>query len=192
MPEALVAEFVSIMDVVSQWAIPLAMLLIITWGAYKRVPMYESFVTGAKEGFGIAVMIIPYLVAMLFVIKIFVASGIFDDMKYGLSLAMQAIGLGGYTESLDLMPLAFTKPLTGSGARAVMLEIFDQHGPDSFLGMTASIMMGSTETTFYILTVYYGAVQIKKFRHSLAACLWADAAGITASIIVGYLLYSGR
>ncbi len=186
------ASFIAAMDVVSQWAIPAAILLIITWGAYKRVPMYESFVTGAKEGFGIAVMIIPYLVAMLFVIKVFVASGIFNDMKYGISIAMQTVGLGAYTESLDLLPLAFTKPLTGSGARAVMVEIFDVHGPDSFLGMTASIMMGSTETTFYIITVYFGAVSIKKIRHTLAACLWADVAGIAAAIVVGYALYAGR
>jgi len=179
-------------DVVSQWAIPAAILLIITWAAVKRVPMYESFVTGAKEGFGIAIMIIPYLVAMLFVIKVFMASGIFDDMKYGLVLAMQTVGLDAYTDSLDLLPLAFTKPLTGSGARAVMLDIFDRHGPDSFLGMTASIMMGSTETTFYVLTVYFGAVQIKKIRHTLAACLWTDVVGVVAAIFFGYLFYGGR
>jgi spore maturation protein SpmB len=179
-------------DVVSQWAIPLAILLIVTWAAAKGVPMYESFVTGAKEGFGIAIMIIPYLVAMLFVVKLFMASGIFDDLKYGLVLAMQNIGLGAYTESLDLLPLAFTKPLTGSGARAVMIEIFDQHGPDSFLGMTASIMMGSTETTFYVLTVYFGAVQIKKIRHTLAACLWTDVVGVLTAITFGYLFYAGR
>lgn len=180
------------LDIVSQWAIPALILLIILWAAVNRVPMYESFVTGAKEGFGIAVMIIPYLVAMLFVVKVFMASGIFDDLKIGLVYAMQTIGLGAYTQSLDLLPLAFTKPLTGSGARAVMVDMFEQHGPDSFLGMTASIMMGSTETTFYVLTVYYGAVQIKKIRHTLAACLLTDVIGVTAAIIIGYILYGGR
>ena len=89
-------------------------------------------------------MIIPYLVAMLFVIKVFMASGIFEDIKYGLTAAMQSAGLGEYTETLDLLPLVLTKPLTGSGARAVLLDLFDQHGPDSFLGLTASILMGST------------------------------------------------
>jgi spore maturation protein B len=180
------------LDFVSQWAIPTIILVFIVTAALKRVPMYESFVTGAKEGFNIAIMIIPYLVAMLFVVKVFMASGLFDDIKYGLVLAMQQLGLGAYTESLDLLPLAFTKPLTGSGARALMVDMFETHGPDSFIGMTASIMMGSTETTFYILTVYYGAVQIKKFRHTLAACLLTDVVAVTAAIFFGYLLYGGR
>ena len=185
-------EFVQILEFINQWTIPAAILLIITAAAYKRVPMYESFLIGAKEGFGIAIMIIPYLVAILFAIKVFMASGIFDDLKYGIGFVMQAVGMGAYTESLELLPLAFSRPLTGGGARGVMLEIFDRHGPDSYLGMAASIMMGGTDTTFYILTVYFGAVQIKKFRHTLAACLWADLAGITAALVVGYLLYGGR
>ncbi len=151
--------------------------------------MYESFVTGAKEGFDVAIMIIPYLVAMLFVIKVFMASEIFDDVTQGLGWAMAQVGLGEYTESLQLLPLALTRPLTGGGARGVMLEIFDAHGPDSFLGLTASLMMGSTETTFYILTVYFGAVNIKKLRHAMPACLIADAVGIFSAVILGYLLF---
>src|ERR1700760_1825267 len=180
------------MEAVSQWAIPALVLLVILTAAYKRVPMYESFVTGAKEGFGVAVMIIPYLGAIFFAIKVFIASGMFDDIKYGLTLAMNSIGLGAYTESLDLLPLAMTKPLTGSGARGIMLEIFHLHGPDSFLGKTASIMMGSSETTFYILTVYCGAVGVKNIRHTLIACLCADAAGMGTAIVLGYLMYHGR
>jgi spore maturation protein B len=180
-----------ILDVISQWTIPAAILVIVVWAAHKQVPMYESFVTGAKEGFSIAVMIIPYLVAMLLVIKVFIASGILDDFKHGLAAAMQVAGLGGHTESLDLLPLAVTRPLTGGGSRAVLLEIFKLHGPDSFIGNTASIMMGSSETTFYILTIYFGAVQIKKIRHTLAACLAADVAGIFVAIALGYLLFGG-
>jgi spore maturation protein SpmB len=190
--EKAMPSFFVILEAVSQWMIPATILLIIVWAACKRVPLYESFVTGAKEGFQIAVMIIPYLVAMLFVIKVFMASGIFEDIKYGLTLAMQSAGLGDYAETLDLLPLVLTKPLTGSGARAVLLDLFDQHGADGFLGLTASIFMGSTETTFYLLTVYYGAVQVKKFRHTLAACLWTDFVAICAAIMVGYLLYGGR
>lgn len=178
-----------VLESISQWAIPALIMVIILAAKRKRVPMYESFVTGAKEGFNVAVMIIPYLVAILFAIKVFVASGIFDDIKFGLAAAMTYVGLGAYTESLDLLPLAMTKPLTGGGARGVMLEIFDLHGPDSFLGRTASIMMGSSETTFYILTVYFGAVGVKKVRHTLAACLCADAAGICTAVVVGYWLY---
>lgn len=180
------------LDVISQWAIPMTVLLIVMWGAAKRVPMYDSFVTGAKEGFSIAVMIIPYLVAMLFVIKVFLASGIFDDIKYGLGAVMQWAGAGNHTESLDLLPLAFTRPLTGSGANAMLLEIFKLHGPDSFIGNTGSILVGSSETTFYILTIYYGSVQIKKIRHTLVACLLADLAGIVIALFIGYLLFSGR
>ncbi len=176
----------------SQWMIPAMILLIIVWAACKRVPIYESFVTGAKEGFQIAVMIIPYLVAMLVVIKVFMASGIFEDIKYGLTAVMQSTGLGEHTDTLDLVPLILTKPLSGSGSRAVLLDLFGQHGPDSFLGLTASIFMGSTETTFYVITVYYGAVQIKKFRHTLAACLWTYLLEICAAIFIGYLLFGGR
>jgi spore maturation protein B len=179
------------LDIVSQWAIPATILLIITWAAYKRVPMYESFVTGAKEGFDIAIMIIPYLVAMLLVVKVFVASGIFDDIKVGAGYLMAAAGLEEYTETLDLLPLAFVRPLTGGGSRAVLLELFDVHGPDSFIGKTASIMMGSSETTLYIITLYFGAVQIKRIRHTLGACLLADAVGVVVSIVLGYCLFGG-
>lgn len=185
-------EFAEILEAISQWMIPATVLLIIIWAACKRVPLYESFVTGAKEGFHIAVMIIPYLVAMLVVIKVFMASGIFDDIKYGLTIAMQSIGIGEYAETLDLLPLVLTKPLTGSGARAVLVDLFHQHGADGFLGLTASIFMGSTETTFYLLTVYYGAIHVKKMRHTLAACLWTDLAAVGAAIFMGYLLYGGR
>jgi len=175
----------------SQWTIPLAMLVIILWAARKRVPMYESFITGAKEGFDVAVMIIPYLVGILFVIKVFMASGIFADLKTGLAWAMGGLGLGAYTEALDLLPLALTRPLTGSGAQGVMVDILTTHGPDGFLGLTASTMMGSTETTFYILTVYFGAVGVKKMRHALPACLIADAVGLAAAVFFGYLFFHG-
>lgn len=160
--QSMPSEYVAFLEAVSQWMIPAMILLIIVWGALKRVPLYESFVTGAKEGFNIAVMIIPYLVAMLVVIKVFMASGIFEDIKSGLTLAMQYLGIGKYAETLDMIPLFLTKPLTGSGARAVLVDLFNQHGPDSFIGLTASIFMGSTETTFYLLTVYYGAIHVKK------------------------------
>ncbi len=185
-------EYVDLLEALSQWMIPAMILLIIVWGALKRVPLYESFVTGAKEGFHIAVMIIPYLVAMLVVIKVFMASGIFEDIKSGLTFAMQHFGIGKYAEILDMIPLFLTKPLTGSGARAVLVDLFHQRGPDSFIGLTASIFMGSTETTFYLLTVYYGAIHVKKMRHTLAACLWTDLAAICATIFVGFLLYAGR
>ena len=181
--------FQSSMDTLSQWAIPAVILLIILWASKKKVPMYESFVTGAKEGFGVAVMIIPYLIAILFIIKVFVASGAFEDLKDLCIWIMELVGLGEYTESLNLLPLALTRPLSGGGARGVLVELFDTHGPDSFVGNTATLMMGSTETTFYILTIYYGSIQVKKIRHTLPACLIADAAGIITAITLGYLFY---
>jgi spore maturation protein SpmB len=186
------SDIQSSLNVVSQWAIPATILFIVLWGAAKRVPMYDSFVTGAKEGFNIAIMIIPYLVAMLLVIKVFLASGIFDDIKYGIELAMQRSGIGGHTTTLDLLPLAFTRPLTGSGANAMLLELFKLHGPDSFVGNTGSILVGSSETTFYILAIYYGSVQIKNIRHTLAACLMADLVGIVIALTIGYWLFGGK
>lgn len=180
-----------VMELASQWAIPAVILLIVLVARIKRVPMYESFVSGAKEGFDVAIMIIPYLVAILFVIKVFTASGLFADLTAGGGWLMAQVGLGEYAETLELLPLALTRPLTGGGARGVMIEIFHVHGPDSFLGRTATLMMGSTETTFYVLTVYFGAVQIKKVRHTLPACLIADFVGICAAIILGWYLFRG-
>lgn len=177
------------MDTFSQWTIPLVMAVIILWAVRRRVPMYESFITGAKEGFNIAVMIIPYLVGILFVIKVFMASGVFADLKVAVGWVMGQVGLGAYSESLDLIPLALTRPLTGSGAQGMMVDIFTAHGPDSFVGLCSSMMMGSTETTFYIITVYFGAVGIKKMRHTLPACLVSDAAGLITAIVLGYALF---
>ncbi len=177
--------------VLSQWIIPLAILAIVITAAWRRVPMYESFVTGAKEGFNVAVMIIPYLVAMLLVIKVFTASEIIEDLKSGLGAGMQTVGWGDHLESLDLMPLAFTRPLSGGASKAILLEIFEKHGADSFIGNTASIMMGSSETTFYVLALYFGVVNIKKIRHTLAACLLADLVGAVIAIGLGYLLFGG-
>lgn len=186
----LIENFQQILSTISQWMIPATIVMIIVWAAYKKVPMYESFVTGAKEGFGIAVTIIPYLVAMLLVIKVFLASGILSDLTAWLGSGMEQAGAGGYAGLLDLVPLAFTRPLTGAGSRAMLVELLQSHGPDSFIGNTASIMMGSSETTFYVLTVYFGAVNIKKIRHTLAACLLADLVGVVIAVTLGIVLFS--
>lgn len=178
------------MELISAWAIPAVILLIIGWAAWRKVPMYESFITGAKEGFDVAVMIIPYLVAIVFAIKVFVASGILEDLRHVAANLLSIVNLEQHANLFDLLPLALTKPLSGSGARGVLVDVFDTHGPDSFLGMTASLMQGSTETTFYILSVYYGAVNIKKIRHTLPACLIADAAGIIAALVLGFVLFA--
>ena len=181
--------FRMLLEGVSQWAMPALMLLIIVWGWARGVAMYSAFVEGAKEGFGVAVMIIPYLVAILVVVKVFSASGMFEDMKYVARLALTSVGAEEAAEGFELLPLALTRPLSGGGARGVLVEVFDVHGPDSWLGMTASLMMGSTETTFYILAVYFGAVQVRRARHALPSCLLADLAGAIAAVTIGCLLY---
>ena len=178
-----------ISETLSQWTIPLVILIVIVWAKARGIAMYESFVVGAKEGFGVAVMIMPYLVAILFAIKVFLASGLFDDAKHQIAGGLDGVGMSGAADTLDLMPLALTKPLSGGASRGVLVELFDSHGPDSRIGMTASLMMGSTETTFYVLAVYFGAVQIKRFRHTVPACLIADAIGILTAVALGFFLF---
>jgi spore maturation protein B len=181
--------FLDAAQLISQWSIPVMLLAIVLAAWWRRVPMYESFVTGAKEGFDVAVMIIPYLVAILTVIAVFRASGAMGDLTYGLGLLLGQLGLGHHAEKLELLPLALIRPLSGSGARGVLTDILKTHGPDSFLGYAASVMQGSTETTFYVLTVYFGAVNVKRIRHTLPACLLADAAGLIAAVVFAGVFY---
>ena len=183
-------EFVAWSQAISQWTIPLVVLGIVLAAKQKGVPMYESFITGAKEGFGVVVMIIPYLVAILFAIKVFLASGLFEDLRWAIAAVLSSVGLENAAESLELLPLALTRPLSGGAAQGVFVEVIDTHGPDTYLGNTASLMMGSTETTFYVLSVYFGSVGIKKVRHTLPACLTADAAGLCAALFFGWLLFT--
>lgn len=177
-------------DSFSQWTVPGVILVIIVVAKLRNVPMYESFVVGAKEGFDVAISIIPYLVAILFTIKVFLASGLREDITWVATRGLEKIGLGGAAEVLELLPLALTKPLSGGASRGVLVEVFDTHGPDSFLGQTASLMMGSTETTFYVLSVYFGAVAVKKFRHTVPACLIADFAGLAAALCLGWFFFT--
>ncbi|TWT37414.1 Spore maturation protein B [Posidoniimonas corsicana] len=186
-------SLVEVAEVVSQWTIPLTMLLIVVWAKIRGVQMYDSFLVGAKEGFGVAVMIMPYLVAILVVIKVFTASGLFDDAKNLIAMGMRGVGIESQEaiDTLELMPLAFSKPLSGGASRGLLVEIFDDedHGPDSRLGLTASLMMGSTETTFYVIAVYFGAVQVRRTRHTLPACLIADFVGLAAAVVLGFILF---
>jgi spore maturation protein B len=181
--------FLAIAQVISQWALPALVLVIVLYGWVRRIPVYESFVTGAKEGFNIAVMIIPYLVAILSVVAVFRASGALGDLTHGLAWIMGKVGLGSQADKLELLPLALIRPLSGSGARGVMVDILKTHGPDSFLGYAATVMQGSSETTFYVATVYFGAVNIKRLRHTLPACLLADAVGMIMAIVLTTIFY---
>ncbi|WP_417550753.1 nucleoside recognition domain-containing protein [Methylophaga sp.] len=155
--------------------------------AWQRVNAYEAFIEGAKEGFSTAVMIIPYLVAMLVAIGVFRASGALDLFAEGIRAVVVAVGLDD--RFIDALPTALMKPFSGSGARAMMIDTMEVHGADSFAGRLASIVQGSTETTFYVLAVYFGAVGIQKIRHAVACGLAADVAGITAAIVVAYWFF---
>lgn len=155
----------------------------------KKINVYESFIDGAKGGFQVAVSIIPYLVGILAAIAVFRASGAFDAILEGLKYILSAMGVVTM-EFIDALPVAFMKPFSGSGARGMMLEIFKTHGVDSFAGKLAATFQGSTETTFYVLAVYFGAVNIKKTRYAATAGLIADFAGIIAAIIISYIFYA--
>ncbi|WP_372940381.1 nucleoside recognition domain-containing protein [Shewanella sp.] len=154
---------------------------------YRKIAVYDEFVEGAKQGFNQAITLIPYLIAMLLAIGVLRASGALD---YALQLLASIVnGFGWDTRFIDAMPTALMKPFSGSGARAMMLETMDHHGVDSFAGRLAAILQGSTETTFYVLAVYFGSVGIRNGRHALSCGLAADAAGISAAIGVCYWFY---
>jgi len=157
-------------------------------GLKRRLNLYETFIDGAKDGFQVAIGIIPYLVAMLVAVGVFRASGALDLILDTTRTGVAHLGLD--TAWIDGLPTAFMKPLSGSGARGLMIETMQTHGADSFAGRLASVIQGSTETTFYVLAVYFGAVGIRRTRHAVICGLAADLAGITAAILVSYLFFA--
>jgi len=161
--------------------------LFIVLALIKKVNVYDAFIEGAKEGFGIAVKIIPFLVAILVAIGIFRASGAMDLIIAGLSQFFAWIGVD--TQFTKALPVAFMKPLSGSGARGLMIDAMTTYGTDSFVGRLACTMQGTTDTTFYIIAVYFGSVGIKNTRYSIGCGLLADLAGFTAAILVAYLFF---
>ncbi|SHI85322.1 spore maturation protein B [Clostridium amylolyticum] len=164
--------------------IPIIILIIVVYGMIKGKKVYEWFVEGAKEGLGVCFRIFPYLLAMLIAVKVFRESGALNIFTKGVSPITKLIGLPS-----ELLPLVIIKPLSGSGALGVFTEILKEYGPDSIIGLIASIIMGTTETIFYTLTVYYGSVGIKKIRHTLWAALLADFTAILASITIVRLFF---
>jgi spore maturation protein SpmA len=156
-------------------------------GLVRRINVYESFIEGAKEGFTVAIRIIPYLVAILVAIGVLRASGALDFMVAGLGNMFAAMGLD--TSFVPALPTAIMKPLSGSGARGMMIDAMKVHGPDSFVGRLASTFQGTSDTTFYILALYFGSVGIRKTRHAVACGLAADFVGIIAAIFVAYLFW---
>ncbi|MDR1737602.1 MAG: spore maturation protein [Candidatus Symbiothrix sp.] len=156
-------------------------------GIRKKINVYDAFIEGAKEGFKTAIMIIPYLIAILVGIAVFRASGAMDFLTGGMAHLATFAGLP--TDWIDAFPTALMKPLSGSGARGMMLDAMQTYGADSFTGRLASIFQGSTDTTFYLVAVYYGAVNIKNTRYTVAGALLADLAGVVAAIFVCYLFF---
>jgi len=163
-------------------------VLFLAVGAWRKIPVYEAFVTGAKEGFDIAKDLLPYLVAMLCAIGFFRASGALDFLLDGIRTIF--VWIGTDTRFVDALPTALIKPFSGSAARAMLIETMQHHGVDSLPALIAATVQGSTETTFYVLAVYFGAVGISRARHAVGCALIADLAGILASIIVCYLFFA--
>jgi len=177
--------FRAIINIIAVAAVPLVILVFLCWGWVKRVKVYERFVEGAKDGFTTAIRIIPYLVAMLVAIGIFRASGAMDVLVSVITPLTNLIGMPPET-----LPMAIMRPLSGSASLGIMTELMKVHGPDSLVGILASTMYGSSETTFYVLAVYFGAVGVRNTRHAVPTGLIADVVGMLAAVWVVRLILS--
>lgn len=171
-------------NILSIWAIPITLLTIVLIAWIRGVPIYETFVEGAGEGFQTAIRIMPFLVAMMVAISVFRDSGALNFVLQAFSPILQLFGIPE-----ELVPLGLMRPLSGTGALGIATEIMQNFGPDSFLGRTASAMVGSTDTTFYILTVYFGAVGISRIRYALYVGLVGDIASFLLSIYICRLIF---
>ena len=168
-----------IVSIISLWFIPIFIGFVLLYGTYKKVPTYEVFVEGGKEGIKIAITIIPFLVGMLVAISIFRASGALEFFMNLIRPLMTAIGV-----PTEIVPLAIIRPLSGTAALGMTSDLIATYGPDSSIGRLAAVLQGSTDTTFYILTVYFGAVGIRKMGDALKVGLLADLAGIILAIVI--------
>ena len=169
----------------SHWCIPSIILIILGYGFFKNIKVYETFVEGAGEGIQTVIKIIPYLTAMIVAINIFQASGALDFLLQLFSPLLKILDIPA-----PVAPLILLRPLSGSGSLAYISDLFDQFGPDSYIGKLASTVQGSTETTFYIIAVYFGAVGIKKYRYSIFVGLAADLAGFFAAVFICKLFFA--
>lgn len=171
---------------VSPWILPCLMVGFLVFGLFNRVRIYEVFVEGAKEGFQVAVKIIPYLVAILVSIGMLRASGAMEALVSFIGPWSSRVGMPA-----EALPMALMRPLSGSGAYGILAAIINDHaiGPDSYTGYLVSTLQGSTETTFYVLAVYFGAVQVRRLRHTLMAALTADVVGIMLAVAICSFLY---
>ncbi len=176
--------FAAAKEVLNTWLLPVLMAAIVLFGYARRVDVYDSFISGAREGFEIAIMIIPFLVAILVGVAMFRASGALGALT---GFVSPVTSLAGFPA--EALPMALIRPLSGSGALAVMTETMTTHGPDSFVGYLVSVINGSTETTFYVLALYLGSVGIRASRHTVLACLAADFTGIAAALFFSRIFF---
>jgi spore maturation protein SpmB len=176
-------------SVLSNGIILLLFFLIVLGGLYKKIDVFDAFVEGAKGGFDTAVRIIPYIVGMLVAISLLRTSGTFDILINGMKTLFAALGTD--TRFVDGLPTALIKPLSGSGARGMMLDTMKTFGPDSFAGRLACILQGSSDTTFYVIAVYLGSVSIKNSRYAVGAMLLADLVGVLTAIALAYMFFGG-
>ncbi|MBZ5750398.1 MULTISPECIES: spore maturation protein [Metabacillus] len=174
-----------LISVISLWLMPVIIGAILIYGTFKKVPTYETFVEGGKEGITISFSIIPYLVGMMVAISIFRASGALEFLMNIMKPMLEVLNIPA-----EIVPLAFIRPISGTAALGITSDIIATYGPDSFIGMLAATMQGSTDTTLYVLTVYFGAVGIKKMGDALKVGLLADLIGIIASIIIVTLMFA--
>jgi len=174
----------NVITLLSAFVLPAIIVGFPLYGLYKRVPVYETFVEGAKEGFGVAIRILPYLVAILFAIGMFRASGAMDFLVSALNPVLRLVGFPG-----EVLPMAIVRPLTGSGSAALVADMIGQYGEDSIFVKMAAVMFGSTETTFYVVAVYFGAVNIKRTRHAVPVGLTADFSAMLIAVWVVRLLF---
>ena len=177
----------SISLVASNFIIFFIIVLIIVFGFIKKINVYETFIDGAKDGFQIAIKIIPYLIAVLVAIGIFRESGAMKFLIMGVEKFFSYLGLN--TDFVGALPTAIMKPLSGSGARGMMIDAMKTYGADSFIGRLSCIFQGTTDTTFYIIAVYFGSIGVKNTRHAIGCSLFADLIGIITAILVGYLFF---
>ncbi|MCM3440849.1 spore maturation protein [Metabacillus halosaccharovorans] len=174
-----------LIGVISLWIIPVIIGFILIYGTLKKVPTYETFVEGGKEGISISFSIIPYLVGMLVAISVFRASGALEFLMNFMKPALEVLNIPA-----EIVPLAFIRPISGTAALGLTSDIIATYGPDSFIGMLAATMQGSTDTTLYVLTVYFGAVGIRKMGDALKVGLLADLVGIIAAIVIVTIMFS--
>ena len=171
-------------DLISLWLIPAIILVVLLWGVIKKIPVYETFIDGAKDGLKVSVDILPYLIAIIVAVSMLRASGFFEIAQQLLSGILDLLKI-----PVDVLPVMFVRSLSGSAVLGLFSEIANNFGPDSYVTKLAAIMVGSSETTFYVLAVYFGSVGIKKFRHALLAGILADIIGIIAAVGVARWLF---